>query len=80
MSDGDGEHGKVSARRCPALWVNDIPVTEIGEHGFAYDPDRSFPVEVSFEATNGHWVRASFDPQTGIATFRTLKPAGVDPQ
>jgi hypothetical protein len=68
---------KEFTRYRPVLWVNDAPKDLIGEHGHVYEQDRTFPVEVSFEAANGKWVRASFDPQTGEISSYTLKEAGA---
>lgn len=55
----------------PRLHVNDLP-RRMENHGFVYDVDRTFPVEVSFVGANGDYWRVAFDPQTGVPTPRKM--------
>ena len=62
------------------LWVNDTPDERQGNsgdpcgHGHVYH-DRTRPVAVSFEATNGTCTRVSFDPGTGAISVQDLTDA-----
>lgn len=68
------EHAHQS--RSAALWVNDMPDSRSGDHGYRYLAGRTRPIEVSFVAEDGSYYRVKFYPSGRIPTVHAMPREG----